>query len=608
MSDSRPPAADGALPPSVSLSQLLIAPRAKGAPVAFARGREESFADLVGRVEALARQLRHHIARQRGSRFLLLARDSYDFATGFLAIARAGGVALLPPNRQPGSLARLLPTVTALVGDFSSEEAAGLPVLDPREVDPLPFAARGDDAGLDPSQVVAELFTSGSTGEAKHLEKALSHLESEVRTLEETLGPMLASGPARVFATVSHQHLYGLLFRVLWPLCSGRPFAAETPLHPEELLPRMAGAERCLLVATPVHLRRMIHRPELGELRGRLVAVFSSGGPLDRETALGVTERLGSAPIEIFGSTETGGVAWRRQHAEGEAPWSTLPGVEIALESDGRLRVRSPFVSDGGSGEGFVMGDRVEIAADGTFALRGRADRVIKVGEKRLSLPEMESALRTHAWIEEVALVPLEQAGETRVGAVVVLDESARQAAQRDRRSVLAAFSEHLAPDWDRVLLPRAWRLVDELPRDAQGKLPTPALQALFESRARPRIPNLEVQERSASRLVLAGRVPEDLAALEGHFPGHPIVPGVAQLVWVRDAAAGWLGRAPELRAVEALKFAKPLLPGHEFRLHLERGPEGDSLRFRFERTGEDGEPVLSSSGRLALGAEEPEA
>jgi acyl-coenzyme A synthetase/AMP-(fatty) acid ligase len=583
----------------LSLARLLVDPGPPGALAALGPDGPHELAELRTRAGALAAQLR----ARGGTRWLVHCEDAFGFAVALFAVAHAGGVALLLPNRQPGALARAAGAADGALADGAAELRPALASLD-AVLDPLD-AAWGRGAApaltpLDPDAPLLELSTSGTTGEGKWVSKALRHLDGEVAVLERAFGPSVGAGTP-VFSTASPQHLYGLLFRVLWPLASGRPFQAATWLHAEELLPRMEAAGRAVLASTPAHLRRL---PGLARVRGVCREVFSSGGPLEPEDADAVREALGRAPVELFGSTETGGVAWRRQAPGPErALWTPLPGVRVsrvaAGPEEGRLRVESPFVSAGaepraGAPAACTLGDRVELAPDGRFALLGRADRVVKVGEKRLSLPEMESALRAHALVEEAALLPLEQAGETRVGAAVVLSEAGRSALAREgRRALLARLGEDLAAHWDRVLLPRAWRLAPALPRDAQGKTPLAALRELF---APTRTPQVLAETRGASGLARELAVPEELAYLDGHFEGFPVVPGVVQVGWVMEAAEAVLGAPLRLAAVENLKFRELLLPGQRFRLEVEWDTPPEALRFRLAA----GERVFST-GRLRL-------
>lgn len=594
-----------AVPRFLPLSELLRTGRASGEIVAFSRDGVRDFADFSGRVAALRAELQ----RIGGSRFLLFTEDSYAFAVALLALAHSGATALLAPNRQPGTLAALAAQVDGALVDSSvaAGELARLPRIAPLELAPAAAARFGS---LDPELAIAELSTSGSTGPGKAVPKALRHLDREVATLESLFGPRL--GPdARVFATVSHQHLYGLLFRLLWPLAAGRAFCAETYLHSEEFFPRMRETAGFALVTTPVHLRRMRADAELASLRSRARAIFSSGGPLDESIARGIESVLGLTPIEIFGSTETGGVAWREQTpAEPDAAFRSFPEVELERSSapglEGQLVVRSPYASLGPASAGrndvqeTLMGDRAELLGGGRFRLLGRADRIVKIGEKRLALPEMESALRAHPYVADAALVSFEPIGDARVGAVVALSESGRAALDaQGRRALGAALGEHLAAYWDRVLLPRAWRYVAELPRDAQGKVTRAALLDLLEpaaERAPVCDPVVLAEQRGASSLVRELRVPEDLAFLEGHFPGQPVVAGVVQLHWVMLAAAELLGATPQLLALEGLRFRDVLLPSQPFRLSLELSPARDRLRFELS----DGERVFAK-GRAQL-------
>jgi acyl-coenzyme A synthetase/AMP-(fatty) acid ligase len=591
--------------PSKPLSRLLIDPPPVERAVAFRRNGEISAGALLRDVSALVARLR---AIGPG-RFLLITDDSYAAAVGLLALAGSGSVGVLPPNRQSETLRELAANAVGVLRDAGGATEGGALASLPA-IELLAGTGPGPAAvvELDRNAPLIEFRTSGTTGEGRPVVKALRHLEDEVVALEARFGAALPRD-AKIFATASHQHIYGLLFRVLWPLASGRPFQVETLLHQQELLPRIAAAECAGLVTTPVHLKRMAASEGLGLLRGICAAVYSSGGPLAVETAESVASQLGAAPYEIFGSTETGGVATRRRDIDGEV-WQPLPQVTIRrCEPDGRLEVESPFVSAGeavGSGRMRArMGDRIDPASGSGFLLLGRADRTVKIAEKRLSLPEMERLLCEHDHVAEAALLVLEVAGRQRVHAVVVPTEGGRACCEAEgRRGFGVGLAEHLGRHFDPVMLPRAWRVVDALPRDSQDKLPAKSLAALFADRTgmeRPRLPRVVSQQRSVDAIQRRIEIPDDLAQLEGHFDAFPVVAGVVQLAWALDAATDWLGHRPVLAGLEALKFPVPLRPGRSLTLRVERSAHSPNLRFRLH----DGD-VVFAVGRALLA--EPES
>lgn len=535
--------------------------------------------DLARDAGALAQRL----AGLPGERVLVVVDDGYALGVALLALWRSAKIAVLPPNGEPGTLLRLRSDVAATLSDREALTGGALHPLHAAG-----SAAPGEAAwpDLDRDLLACELYTSGTTGDGKPVQKRIRHLDDEVATLEQCFGASL--GSTTILGTASPLHLYGLLFRVLWPLAAGRLFDGETPLLPSELLSRLGAGEDFALVSTPAHLRRLARHERLGALAGRCRAVFSSGGPLPGETALAVATALGVGVVELYGSTETGGIASRVRSSASEAPaFAPLPGVDVWWEAGtGRAVVRSSFVTGGteeaDGRERFVTGDAIASEPGGGFHLAARVDRVVKVGEKRLDLPGMEARLREHRLVDDVRLLTVERAGEPRVAAVVVPSaEGQRLLEGAERRSLADPLLAHLADHFERVLLPRAFRFVHELPSDARGKEATAsALRALFEDTASEpaREPELLGEQRAPGRIERRLRVPEDLVFLEGHFPGRPVVPGVVILGWAIDAARALLRRDVHLHRVERLKFQEMLQPGDAFDLVVT--VEGDVFEF----------------------------
>lgn len=411
------------------------------------------------------------LARRPETDWGLWYENAADFLVAFFALALAGKRIVLPQNTRPGNAARLREQFDLLLTDCPDPSlelvqcsAADLGTEAPEDWQPELDA---------PVEIV--LYTSGSTGEPQPIHKSLAMFEAELMLLEAT--PGLAPGATPVVATVSHQHIYGLLHRLLWPLWRGAPFAAERCQYPEELAQQVAPLEAALLVSSPTHLSRLAGARGFAAHWPRVADMISSGGPLAREDALALAECAGGrAPLEILGSTETGGVALRRR-SDGEL-WQPLPGMALSLSEAGCLKVLGPHM---GLFEPFVMGDRAKLCEDGRFELLGRADRVVKVEGKRLSLTEMERRLAEHPAVAEARLQLL-QGRREEVGAVVVATDQGRERLEREGRLPLnRALRDHLAPWFEAPLLPRRWRYVEALPRNAQGKVTAEDLQALLQ-------------------------------------------------------------------------------------------------------------------------------
>ena len=129
--------------------------------------------------------------------------------------------------------------------------------------------------------------------------------------------------------------------------------------------------------------------------------IFSSSAPLPLADAHHVRDAFGSLPIEVLGSTETGGIAWRQQESA-DASWTPMPGVAVDADDAQMLSVTSPFTG----GETIATGDVVERVGD-AFRLIGRADRIAKIEGKRVSLARVEESLLALPGIAAAAAVDL---------------------------------------------------------------------------------------------------------------------------------------------------------------------------------------------------------
>ena len=424
--------------------------------VCFGRGGKEHRANEL---KAAAAGVAARLEAVDGERWALNLSDAFDFTAALLGCWAAGRTPLLAPPTALPTLAR-----AALDGVI---ESAGEATAAPQRIVWEDIEAVRRPLGAIESHAALVLYTSGSTGTPKEAGRRLVNLENELTVLEGEFGAKV--GAARVFATVSPRHVYGLLFRILWPLLERRPFATFDYEYPEQLLGEVGNGN--VLISSPALLKRIGHLPEQS---GRWRAVFSSGGFLPADAPGAVARVLGAEPVEILGSTETSGVAWRTRSSAG---FRVLPTVEVRVCADELLEVRSPFAGDGWQ----AIGDRVRFRADGGFELLGRADRIAKIEDKRVSLSEIEGCLLEHEYVKDVAAVALEDSRRQYVGVVIELSSRGRDAlAARGKAAVNSTLRASLRGRVDAVALPRAFRYPAALPVDAQGKHRVAALLDLF--------------------------------------------------------------------------------------------------------------------------------
>ncbi|MFD2453463.1 AMP-binding protein [Ideonella paludis] len=308
------------------LTTVMTRRQGADAVVAWVAGQARTRAEFEHDVAAWAWMFQ----AQAGQRVALLAEDTYTFAAALMGAWQADKTVVLPGDAQPQTVRRLAEAVDIHAADL------------PQGCWPIPKAEhrpwRFVDLDLQRHRLVVQ--TSGSSGEPLDIAKQLKQLDAEVRTLEAAFGGLMSDPALKVLATVSHQHIYGLLFQVLWPLSSGRALVAGRLEYPEAILAAMSQGPN-VLVASPAHLKRFPDALPWGQVRGHTRAVFSSGGPLLPDASQEVHRLTGLSPIEVYGSSETGGIAWRQRAEHGDI-WRPFAAVQLR-QVDGLLEVASPI-------------------------------------------------------------------------------------------------------------------------------------------------------------------------------------------------------------------------------------------------------------------------
>jgi acyl-coenzyme A synthetase/AMP-(fatty) acid ligase len=582
----------------------LLGERDLAQPLFGRAGAPISAAQFIAEAQVLAADL-------PAGRPVNLCQDRYLFALGLAAALLRGQTSLMPPNALPDTL-RQVPAgggAPYLLIDDAPPDTGGVPTH--RVVRPL---------GVMPAQAVPQvavdrvavcLLTSGSTGapqpHAKRWGALVANILAEAERLADLLQRPTLAGITLV-ATVPAQHSYGFESTVLLALLGGATFDAGRPFYPADIVDALQRVpEPRALVTTPFHLKTLLLA---GLTFPRVALTLSATAPLSPQLAAQAEAALDGQLIEIYGCTEAGQVASRRTTA-GET-WHTMGALRIT---------RLAEEQDSGEGERFIvtgghvveptpLADVLVLHSDTHFRLLGRANDLIHVAGKRSSLAHLNFHLNRIPGVDDGAFWLPDEVAEGIVRPVAFVVAPTLSAG-----ALIAALRERL----ESAFVPRRVVHVPALPREATGKLTASALrrfalQTLGEAQAAGAGPGCGLAETADPADPAAGTpvadgdahldIPADHPAFAGHFPGHPVVPGVAVLSLVmqvlseRPALAQRVGATPR---IDNAKFLHPVGPGSTLRVMLKE--QGSGVAFEV-RSGET--PV--ARGQLAPGAPEAAA
>lgn len=563
------------VPSIVSLENLLVIGRAPDHVVAINGSQNFDFASFIHCISCWYVRF----SASKAQRFALYFDDSFEFAAALFGAWHAKKCVYLPTDILTATAEQLSHEVDIFVGAFP-DRLSPMQTLVDMHIPTISWES------LDPAAEALVVFTSGSSGHPIAIPKRLSQIFCEVASLSNLFDSEL--NDACVYSTVSHQHIYGLIFSVLWPLASGRPFTTRRLRFPEDIVASLSNGVPAALIASPAHLKRLPSHLDWRNAKKSLRKVFSSGGPLPDDALSICSELLGQTPTEIYGSSETGGIAWR-QRIEGSSPaWISLPQVEVKV-SDDKLSVRSPHLP---IFDWTVTEDRVK-QVDKGFEILGRRDRIIKIEEKRISIDAMEQALLRTKFVSEVRVIAL-SGHRLNLGVVAVPNEigwelynkSGKAALNAELRAALGNVAESSA-------LPRRFRFLWAMPSNSSGKSTDAALQKIFD----PRRPNARLIARSQLNATFEISIFENLLFFEGHFSEFAILPGVTQIEWAIVFGNEIFDIPPYFLGMSSVKFQRVITPNKLLTLELAFDANSGVLSFTYSANEQK-----FSSGRISFG------
>ena len=236
---------------------------------------------------------------------------------------------------------------------------------------------------------------------------------------------------------------------------SGRPFYPTDICSDLEALPRPR-----ILITTPVHLRAVLSDAVTVPVADFIVCATA---PLSPQLAAEGEMRFRARLYEIYGCTEAGQIATRNTVETSE--WHALPGITLRQDEKGT------WVTGGHVDADVLLNDLIELRGRERFLLHGRNADLVNIAGKRSSLAHLNYHLNSIEGVRDGVFVMPEESSEAvpRLMAFVV-------APGLSHDTVMKALRQRI----DAAFLPRPLSFVDALPRNATGKLPRAALDALI--------------------------------------------------------------------------------------------------------------------------------
>lgn len=232
-------------------------------------------------------------------------------------------------------------------------------------------------------------FTSGTTGLPVGALKTKEDIENEIFTLTKILEKYKIK---RVIVTVPFVHFYGSLLGLFYPLFNDIDIVLKEHFLPNDLLNLID--DNSLVITTPLYIKSL---NEISASKDLSKSIFvSSTAPLSTSISKKFNNKFNTNIIQLFGSTETGGIAYKFND---EPLWTPYENVSIGINEKNELKVSSSLVSKYLFENDFINTNKQLQTFDyieqhnNKFRLIGRSSQILKIAGKRYSTIHIENIL-----------------------------------------------------------------------------------------------------------------------------------------------------------------------------------------------------------------------
>lgn len=272
---------------------------------------------------------------------------------------------------------------------------------------------------IDESDITLTFYTSGTTGKPKAVRHRLIDLRHEANQWRALLGQC-----ERIYCCVPVHHIYGFIWAILNATEHG---AALTDVR-KQLLSRLEVTEPSLLIAVPSMVELLLMMPTASKQHTTLVL---STQPCDMNTLIRLKDAGFKQVIQIYGSTETGGIGWRDSSMH-----------DYRLRTD-LLWINQRVVDN--EGHPMAIQDSLQFSSDTDFSIGSRHDRCIQVNGYNVDSKYVRGKLLALPNVKDAVVSIVEDCGKPILKATLTTKES----------SSLSQLLDTFDPELKRALLPQ---------------------------------------------------------------------------------------------------------------------------------------------------------
>ena len=456
--------------------------------IAVTNGEQNfTFAELKKLIIAEANYL-----KDKKDNLVILNHDNFDFIIQFFAALICSKNIFLVTDKNK---------LNSLKFDYD--------LLEGYIKEPLKTTQAKIDIDIDIFKPLINFYTSGSSSEPKVITKSLHNLICEAKDLGIELN--LNDKSLTVMSTTTMCHRFGLTFHLIIPIIYGLIINTQNVSYPENI-----DKENIVLISTPTFLSAIPKFKIPFKINPQYI--ISAGSKLHNDVFKFLEQK--SKVIDIYGSTETGVIAFRNNYNE---DFKILNNVKLDVHEN-YIEVFSDYIFK----KKDIINDCVELKNNQYIKFKNRTDRIFKIYEKRINADELSEDLKTNKFVKDCFIT---KNNEKLVCLCALSEDGKNYLLKNDISKLIKSLKIYLYQYSE--IIPQKWKFIDELPMMQAGKINKKLIEHLFNiNLSLPIILDRTIEEDSITYKVFFYH---QCNFFKGHFPDFKLVPGVLQLYLAKE-------------------------------------------------------------------------